>query len=62
MPTFDLDAYVAGFSGDLLNFYDYGVLFLEDVNEAQEQAFEALAKAVIEKRPRIRTNPALVIN
>ncbi len=26
-----------------------------------EQAFEDLAKAVIEKRPRIRTNPALVI-
>jgi len=26
-----------------------------------EQAFEALAGAVIEKRPRIRTNPALVI-
>jgi hypothetical protein len=24
-------------------------------------AFEALARAVIEKRPRIRTNPALVI-
>jgi ATP-binding protein involved in chromosome partitioning len=27
-----------------------------------EEAFDALAAAVIEKRPRIRTNPALVIN
>jgi ATP-binding protein involved in chromosome partitioning len=27
-----------------------------------EEAFDALASAVIEKRPRVRTNPALVIN
>jgi ATP-binding protein involved in chromosome partitioning len=27
-----------------------------------EQAFETLAGAVIDKRPRVRTNPALVIN
>jgi ATP-binding protein involved in chromosome partitioning len=27
-----------------------------------ESAFDQLARAVIEKRPRIRTNPALVIN
>ena len=27
-----------------------------------EKAFDDLARAVIEKRPRIRTNPALVIN
>jgi hypothetical protein len=26
-----------------------------------EEAFDQLAKAVIEKRPRVRTNPALVI-
>ena len=25
-------------------------------------AFDGLAKAVVDKRPRIRTNPALVIN